>query len=139
MNKCLKIISLFTNSATYLPIKALIPFSHINDYINKTLDPEKNAYIHFIVLEQVMLDFQQYDSDNNSQNKKDVLQKYISFLEEINDSIKAYMNQKIKNKVLISFKIHMYLPDLRKENNHLEYESSSINKIFNYSIKKYFY
>ena len=66
MNKCLKIISLFTNLAICLPIKALIPFSHINDYINKTLDPEKNAYIHFMVLEHVIIDFLQYDSDDNS-------------------------------------------------------------------------
>ena len=91
MNKCLKIISLFTNSATYLPIKALIPFSHINDYINKTLDPEKNAYP-FYGFRACNAWFLAIWLDNNSQNKKNVLQILISFLKEINDSFKAYMN-----------------------------------------------
>ena len=141
MNKCLKSKYLLTNLATYLPIKTLISLSHTNEFINKSLDPEKNAEINFMFLEDVTLTFFQYHSDKNFQNKKNLLSNFLtfsfnwkSFLKEIKNSFKAYTNEKIKNKVLDCFKIHMYLPDLRKENKHLEFESSSIHQTFMYDL-----
>ena len=141
MNKCLNNKYLLTNLATYLPIKTLFSLSLTNEFVYKTLDPEENGDIDFMFLENVILTFFQYDSDKNFQNKKNLLSNFLtssfnwkSFLKEIKNSFKAYKNEKIKNKVLDCFKIHMYLPDLRKENNHLEFESSSIHQIFNYDI-----
>ena len=141
MNKCLNNKYLLTNLATYLPIKTLFSLSHTNEFISKTLDPEKNAEIDFMFLENIILTFFQYDSDKNFQNKKNLLSKFLtfsfnwkSFLKEIKNSFKAYTNEKIKKKVLDCFKIHMYLPDLRKENKHLEFESSSIHQTFMYDL-----
>ena len=79
--------------------------------------------------------------DNNFKNNKNLSGKFVknqtnwkNFLKEIKLNFANYKDEKIKGKVKEYFKVHLYLPDLRKENIHLEYESSSIHQLISYDM-----
>ena len=138
MHKCLQIKNILTNIGQYLSVKDAILFSHSNKNIHKILTPLQNLLINLRFLEHVIHFYFQYDNDyNNKKNLLDLFAQTIDwkqFLKEMTDNFRAYENTKIKAKVLDCFKIHLYLPDLRKDNNNLEFESSSISQIFFYDL-----
>ena len=138
MYKCLKIKNIVTNIGQYLSIKDVIFLSNSHKTMHKILTPLQNLLVNLMFLEYVIQFYFQYDSDyKNKKNLLDIFTQTIDwkqFLKEMKDNFRAYNNTKIKAKVLDCFKIHMYLPDLRKENNHLEFESSSISQIFFYDL-----
>ena len=138
MHKCLQIKNILTNIGQYLSVKDEILFSHSNKNIHKILTPLQNLLINLRFLEHVIHFYFQYDNDyNNKKNLLDLFAQTIDwkqFLKEMTDNFRAYENTKIKAKVLDCFKIHLYLPDLRKDNNNLEFESSSISQIFFYDL-----
>jgi hypothetical protein len=138
MYKCLKTKNILTNIGQYLTVKDVIFLSNSHKTMNKILTPLQNLLVNLMFLEYVIHFYFQYDSDyKNKKNLLDIFRETIDwkqFLKEMKDNFRAYKNTKIKAKVLDCFKIHMYLPDLRKENNHLEFESSSISQIFFYDL-----
>ena len=82
------------------------------------------------------------DEDNNIfSNEKNLLDKFLNsgfdwekFLKEITLNFRDFKDQKISQKLKDCFRIHMYLPDLRKENKHLEFESSTIHQMACYDM-----
>ena len=55
--------------------------------------------------------------------------------EQLKNNLDNYIDKQIVKKLKDIFRIHLFLSDIRKENPHLEYESSSIHVIFNYDVK----
>ena len=80
------------------------------------------------------------DLKNIFQNKKNLSDIFKSktnwrkTYESLKTHLNNYSDEAIVKKVKDIFKIHMFLPDLRKENAHLEFESSSIHQIFSYDV-----
>ena len=142
MYQCLKNINLLTNICRYLNKDSIILFSQCNKTINKALNPQNNAIINLIFMIALNKEFFEFDEDdNNNLTKKNLLSKllnckinYKSVLFALNKNFKNYDDKTITQKVLDCFKIHMYLPDLRKDNAHLEYDSSSIHQTICYDI-----
>ena len=85
-----------------------------------------------------------YDKDDLKNNiflkKKNLLgilqlkKNWKEIYEELKLHLNNYKDEAIVKKVKDIFKIHMFLPDLRKDNAHLEFESSSIHQIFSYDV-----
>ena len=133
--------NLLINMCWYLEPEDIIKIKEIN---KKNLDPDKNKILNLIFMEGVIRNFFIYDKDdlkNNiifSKNKKNLLaciklkQNWKKFYEEIRTHLNNYNDEAIVKKVKDIFKIHLFLPDLRKENAHLEFESSSIHQTFMY-------
>lgn len=126
----------------YLSFKDIILFSQCDKELYKRIDPASNAFVNNIFLENV---YQTYFSskDYNFENKKNLSDDYLeskinwkSFLKEINLHFKNYNKEDkaIYEKVLDFFKLHLYLPDLRKEYFHLEYEFSSTHQYISYDL-----
>ena len=141
MNKCP--VNLLTYIASFLSYKSIASLSLCNKFLYKTLNPEDNACINNIYMQHVISEFFEFDEDddNNFKNNKNLSGKiykkqtnWKNFLKEIIMNFKGYKDKTIAEKVKDFFKIHMYLPDLRKENAQLEYESSSIHQIVSYDM-----
>ena len=78
----------------------------------------------------------------NKKNSKDILENswknnfnWNLYLNSISKHFKLYQDNQISKNVLNSFKYHMYLPDLRKENNNLEFSYSTLHQTHCYDIK----
>ncbi len=144
MNKCLEILSLVTNISSYLSFKSIISLSLCNKYLYCiALNPEKNVVVNNLYMQNIFHEFFEFDKDddNNFLNNKNLSGKIFkmevnwkNILKELWINFKNYKDAKIVEKVRDCFRIHMYLPDLRKENAHLEYESSSIHQMISYDI-----
>ena len=139
MNKCP--INLLTYIASFLSYKSIVPLSLCNKFLYKILNPEENIGINNIYMQDVIREFFEFDEDDYYKNNKNLSGKiykmqtnWKNFLKEIIMNFKGYEDKTIAEKVKDFFKIHMYLPDLRKENYQLEYESSSIHQIVSYDM-----
>ena len=142
MNKCLNTYNLLTYISEFLTYKSILQLSLCNKFIYNSLNPEKNYIINNIYMRGIIEEFFQFEEDDNIfKNNKNLLGKFLknrtnwkNFLKEIKLHFANYEDEKIKEKVKDCFKIHLFLPDLRKENIHLEYESSSIHQLINYDM-----
>ena len=146
MKKCIKISNLLTHICEYLKDKEIIIFSHSNKSINDSLNPNQNLIINKIFLQSLIEKYFEfdYDTENNYRilkNKKNLSSRFLNshknykeFMKELSRNFNRYNNENIRKKVLDCFRIHMYLPDLRKENVHLEFESSSIHLMVSYDM-----
>jgi hypothetical protein len=139
MDQCLKTINLLTNICGYMDYPNIIIFSMCNKTINNALNPDKNIIINNIFMQTIIKLFFEFDDDYNLKNKKNLLGKFFkfqinckNFLKELIINFRNYSDKTISDKVKDCFRIHMYLPDLRKESKHLEFESSSIHQIVSY-------
>ena len=120
-----------------MEVQTIIIFSQCNRTINNSLNPEKNIIINNIFLQAVIKLFFEFDEeDNNFPNKKNLLGKLLkfrinwkNFLKEITINFRNYSDKTISNKVKDCFRIHMYLPDLRKDEKELEFESSTSHQL----------
>ena len=138
--------NVLTYICEFLDYKSIISFSQCNKKIYQFMDPNKNAIINIIYLLSVIKDFYQFDEDDDKiiiKNKKNLLDVFSNsminwknYLKEITLNFRFYEDKIINNKILDCFKIHMYLPDLRKENIYLDFESSSIHQTISYDIYK---
>ena len=134
---------LITKISLYLNINDIIYFSSCNKIIHEKLYPLNNLTINSIFNYEVTQKFfeieEDYDLDNIHKNARNHLFdntckinfNWKSFLSHINYHFKIY-DSKISKIFLDSFKVHMYLPDLRKENYHLEFPYSSVHQILCY-------
>ena len=59
---------------------------------------------------------------------------FVNILKVIVHLLFNYEDKAICKKVLDFFKLHLYLPDLRKENFHLEYEFSTTHQYICYDL-----
>ena len=141
MYKCLRNTNLISNICRYLNKDSIIQFSQCNRTINKALNPKTNSIINLNYLISINKTFFEFDEEdnNNTSKKKNLLSKLLNtkinwktVLNELSKSFKNYNDEKITQKVLDCFRIHIYLPDIRKENFQLDYISSSIHQTFCY-------
>ena len=143
--KLLKNKNLVTNIALYLEFEDILSLYACNRNLNKILNPLSNKAINALYFNQTTKRIFEMDEDDlndddyNQKNRQNLLYEswksninWRIFLSEAFRHFKIYPDEKIRNNVLDSFKIHIYLPDLRKEDYHLEYEYSSINQIYFY-------
>ena len=139
MNKCIKNGNLLSFICSFLTLKDILKLSHCNKSLRNSLNPEDNNTINNIFFYFLIANF--FENEYNFKNKKNLSgnlmklsKNYKEFLIELNKSIHSCKNESIRKKVINCFRIHMFLPDLRKENVHLEYESSTIHLMFCYDM-----
>ena len=144
MYNVLKNGNLSTNICWYLEAEDIIQFGEIN---KKNFNPDKNIILNLIYMINVIRTFFIFDKDDlknnnyiffkNKQNLLAIIQlkkNWQIIFKELKTHLNNYKDEAIVKKVKDIFKIHMFLPDLRKENYHLEFESSSIHQTFSYDI-----
>ena len=139
---CFKNFNLLSEISTYLNYKEIILFSMCCKDLNKLLDPKDNIVINTIFLLTIIDEYFEIEHSNyNNENKKNLLGKKIEFptnykifLKQFKVHFGQYEDKTISQKVLDFFRIHIYLPDLRKECFHLEFENSSIHQLISYDI-----
>ena len=128
MKRALNTQILLESILKYLTYKDIILLSQCNKTLYEKLDPASNEFVNNIFWENVY-QFYFNSKDYNIGNKKNLSDKYWEnkynwklFLKEFHLHFSNYKDKAICKKVLDFFKLHLYLPDLRKENFHLEYE-----------------
>ena len=142
MNVCFKNNYLLSEISTFLQYKDILLFSQCNKELNKLLEPKNNIVINTIFLLSIIDEFFEIEHSNyKNENKKNLLGKNIEFscdwklfLKQFKVYFSKYEEKTIALKVLDFFRIHLYLPDLRKECFHLEFENSSIHQLINYDF-----
>ena len=125
----------------YLTVNEIVQLSLCNKQINKLLDPDNNKYINLLFLINLITKYFELDPSNNYiiKNKNNLSKvkfgmNFKSFLKQIKDDLDIYKDNKIGKRIADFFKIHIFLPDLRKECFTLEYENSSIHMLYSYDI-----
>lgn len=141
MKKCIHVNNLLTNISRYLTHKEIIILSHSNKSLRDSLNPNKNSIINNIFFQSLIEKYFEFDEDIIKNNKKNLLDKFMNskknykeFMKELDRNFNRYNNENIRKKVIDCLRIHMYLPDLRKENYHLEKESSDIHLMVSYDM-----
>ena len=129
----------------YLPIIDINNFSLCCKHIKKMLDPDTNPIINFIILIEIINKYFELDPSNNYiiKNKYILLGKNIKFgmnfklfLKQLKSELNVYKDNQIGKRIKDFIKIHIFLPDLRKENFTLEFENSSIHELYSYDINQ---
>ena len=133
---------LLSEIAVFLRYNEIISLSMCSKELNKLLDNNNNTIINTIFLFTIIDEYFELDLTNyKNENKKNLLGKNIDFgvdwklfLKHFRHHFALCKDKEIRQKVHDFFKIHIYLPDLRKECYHLEFEKSSINELYSYDI-----
>ena len=140
MKRALNTQILLESILKYLTYKDIILLSQCNKTLYEKLDPASNEFVNNIFWENVY-QFYFNSKDYNIGNKKNLSDKYWEnkynwklFLKEFHLHFSNYKDKAICKKVLDFFKLHLYLPDLRKENFHLEYEFSTTHQYICYDL-----
>ena len=150
MNKYLKNEYLLTNILSYLELDEILVFFTFNKDIAGKINPETNPIINNLFYQYASNKLYKFDHDNESDkgkeakeaNRKDIFKTCLKkgtnwrlFLSKANHDMICYPDKTIAKRVLNCFKIHLFLPDLRKENHHLEFDHSTSHMIFCYDKK----
>lgn len=134
---------LLTNICSYNTPKEIILFSSCNKTISDNLNPSNNSVINNIMyyhVSQTIFEFDEEESNTKKERKNVMGNSWKSsvnwnlYLNQISKLFKLYPDPKISKSVFDYFKIHLYLSDLRKENNNLEYSFSSSHMLFSYDV-----
>ena len=140
MDYCLK-INYICQIIIFLKPKEIVKLSLCNKTLNEILSPINNNIINTIFMFTIMdRYFNLEESNYNEKNKKNLLGKNPKFCVDMKLFLKQFLihfgkyKKEISARVQDFFRIHIYLPDLRKEIFNLEYENSSINMLFHYDI-----
>ena len=151
MNKYLKNEYLLTNILSYLELDEILVFFTFNKDIGGKINPETNPIINNLFYQYASNKLYKFDHDNESDkgkeakeaNRKDIFKTCLKkgtnwrlFLSKASHDMFCFSDETIKKRVLNCFKIHVFLPDLRKENQHLEFVHSTSHQLFCYD-KKY--
>ena len=140
MNACFKRRNYLNLIIEFLQPIEIVILSLCDKELNKLLDPKNNNNIINTIF-MFTIKEKYFELENiNYKNKKNLLGKNISFPYDMKLFLKQMFihfgkyKKEISVRVQDFFRIHIYLPDLRKEVFNLEYENSSINMIFHYDI-----
>ena len=129
----------------YLTISDIINLSLCSKDIKKMLDPDNNNNINFIFLIEIINKYFDLDPTSNYiiQNKYILLGKNIKFgmnfklfWKKLKIALDVYKDNQIGKRIKDFIKIHIFLPDLRKECFTLEFENSSIHELYSYDINQ---
>lgn len=141
MDLCLKNNNLLTQITIFLNPIDIISLSRCCKKFKEDLEPLNNPVINTIFLLSIFGNYFEIDEDMNFKNKKNLLGKNINFhtdfklfLKQLKENFNNYEDKSISERIIDFFKIHIYLPDLRKECFHLEFENNSIHMLISYDI-----
>ena len=141
MDECLKNNNLLTQIIVFLNSFEIVILSMCNKHLKKALDTKNNSTTNIIFMFNIIEKYFSIEPLNYFSYKKNLLGKNVifstdwkSFLKQLKVHISQYEDKTITNRVLDFLKIHLYLPDLRKECFHLEFENSSIHELICYDI-----
>ena len=138
---------LLTNTLSYNSPDEILTVYTLNKAIGGKINPETNSVINHLFYQYVSKKLYRYDHEDDSDkgkeaNKKDIFKTCLKkgtnwrlFLSKANHDMICYPDKTIAKRVLNCFKIHLFLPDLRKENHHLEFDHSTSHMIFCYDKK----
>ena len=126
----------------FLTYQDIISLSRCNKALKELLNPKKNDLINTIFMLSTIHEFFSIDKKlYNKENKNNLSGKKLkfdaNFQDILSDLKKSFFNFKddlIKQRTLDFIKVHIYLPDIRKEIFMLEFENSTTNQIINYDI-----
>ena len=133
MNICFENPNLLDIIVTYLDLKDIFCLSMSNKILKEMLDPKNNSKVNVLYFLKIINEFFDYDK-SYLKKRKILLGKNLKF--EVN--WKQYFNhlltnfgkcedQNINKKIRDFFRIHIYLPDIRKEIFFLENQNSTIH------------
>ena len=144
MNHVLRNSNLLTFICEFLIPDDIIQLERSCKLVKKVLNPINNNILNLIYMKGVIITFFTFDKEDLNNNiffnKKNLLEiiklkkNWANIFEQLKINLDNYIDKEIVKKVKDIFKIHMFLPDLRKENQHLEFESSTMHQIFCYDI-----
>ena len=141
MDFCFKNNNYVAQIIVFLCPKEIVELSSCNRALKNLLDPKNNNIINTIFLLTIIERYFLLDKSINFKNKKILLGKNNNFPFDMKLFLKQfilhfgkYKNIEISSRVQDFFRIHIYLPDLRKEIFNLEFENSSINMLVSYDI-----
>ena len=121
MNICFENPNLLDIIVTYLDLKDIFCLSMSNKILKEMLDPKNNSKVNVLYFLKIINEYFDYDK-SYLKKRKILLGKNLKF--EVN--WKLYFNhlltnfgkcedQNINKKIRDFFRIHIYLPDIRKE------------------------
>ena len=131
-----------SNIVVFLTYNDIIALSICNKALKKLLEPKNNPLINKIFMLSAIHEFFSLTKKfYNKENKYNLSGKKLKFNADFKKILsnlkKCFVNFKediIKQRTLDFLKVHMYLPDIRKEIFMLEFENSTTNQIINYDI-----
>ena len=138
---------LITKICSYLDPESIIFLSACNKTISEKLCPSNNPIINRIFNNEVTHKFFEMDEDYISENSRKKCRNNLLenswkskfnwklFYSQMSIHFLLFPDKEITKMFLDSFKVHMYLLDLRKENFHLDYPHSSIYQMVCYDKK----
>ena len=146
IRKYFKNKNLMTNTATYLNPTEIIPLLSCNKDLRRILNPLTNPTINIIFYNYVENNFfeigEDYELESPKKNRNNFCDDFWKssinwklYLNQILGHFKIYPDKKIAHQVLNSYKFHIYLSDLRKENYNLEFSYSSPHQLILYDKK----
>lgn len=135
---------LITKISMYLNPNEIISFSRCNKTIKMNLSSSNNDIINNLFFNHVSkscfkTEEEDYELDKiNNQNEDNLFWKsninWKLYMNSIFMHFKSYPDISISKMVLDSFRNHMFLPDLRKENSILEFSFNSLHQIVCYDL-----
>ena len=146
MNKSLKTVNIITNISKFLTFNEIIFFSMINkNTYTLLLNPIHNANINSFYREFAYKKFylnELSEDDEETEKKEEIILDYYELTknnwkliyQNLLNNYYNYPNQDIVKLIYKSFKIHLYLPGLRKSNKYLEFKFSSLHQLVSYDI-----
>ena len=148
MTSMFTVEKVLTNVSKYLIPKELLLFSSINKCLyftklNPIHNPIINSYYRFHVLKEIY--FSEFDEDVDVNKEKKIIDDYnitknnwktiyleiMRLYSKNNQGNKAYIKD-----VYERFKLHLYLPFIRKESIVLEIKESTLHQLFYYDFHK---
>jgi len=125
----------------YLNIKDILFFSMCCKTLKENLDPNNNSFVNILFYLAMQKEFFDFDNSLYFQDKKNLSGNFIifkanwkDFLNQLYINFNICDNEKIRKKIKDCFRIHIYLPSLRKECFILEFPNSSMLQMRNYDI-----
>ena len=141
MDYCFKNNNYLNQIVIFLKPIEIIKLSLCNKTLNDILSPINNNIINTIFMFTIMDKYFNLEPTNyNEKNKYNLLGKNLKFCMDMKLFLKQLFihfgkyKKEISARIQDFFRIHIYLPDLRKEVFNLEFENSSIHMLFNYDI-----
>ncbi len=148
MFKCLENKYQLANILSYLSLNDILKFYRLNKSINGKLSKETNPIINSFFYENVTKTLysshfdEKLNKNNNKINRNDLFntcwksdEDWRLFLSKAKHDLLIFPDEEVKNRFCICFKFHLYLPDLRKKNDYLEYNHSTIHQEICYDKK----
>ena len=125
----------------YLNIKEILYFSMCCKTLKENLDPNNNPFVNILFYLAMQKEFFDFDNSLYFKDKKNLSGNYIifkgnwkHFLNQLYINFNVCIDEKIRKKIKDFFRLHIFLPGLRKECLIIEYPNYTMLQVRNYDI-----